>query len=107
MKMITAIVNKKDTSSVCRALTDAGFSFTQLATTGGFLRAGNTTLLIGVDDDKVTEAIDVMRDKCKERTELVPTITGYNAPSIAAYPAEVIVGGATIFVTDVSHFEKL
>ena len=49
MKMITAIVNKKDAGSVCDALMQEGFFFTKMATTGGFLKAGNTTLLIGTD----------------------------------------------------------
>ena len=61
MKMITAIINKEDTGSVCRALTEAGFSFTKLATTGGFLMSGNTTLLIGVEDDKVDAILQAVR----------------------------------------------
>ena len=47
MKMITAIVNKEDANAVCNALTKGGFSVTKLSTTGGFLMAGNMTLLIG------------------------------------------------------------
>ena len=43
MKMVTAIVNKKDTGTVCRKLTEEGFEFTKLATTGGFLRDGYCT----------------------------------------------------------------
>ena len=49
MKMITAIVNKEDANAVCNALTKGGFSVTKLSTTGGFLMAGNMTLLIGND----------------------------------------------------------
>ena len=51
MKMITAIVNKEDANAVCNALTKGGFSVTKLSTTGGFLMAGNMTLLIGTDDE--------------------------------------------------------
>mgnify|MGYP000103611176 FL=1 len=61
MKMITAIVNKKDAGSVCDALMQEGFFFTKMATTGGFLKAGNTTLLIGTEDDKVKAAIEIIR----------------------------------------------
>ena len=64
MKMITAIVNKKDAGSVCDALTKAGYFFTKMATTGGFLKAGNTTLLIGTDNDKVTAAVEIIRKNC-------------------------------------------
>ena len=56
MKMITAIVNKKDAGDVCDALAQARYTFTKMATTGGFLKAGNVTLLIGTDDEKVDEA---------------------------------------------------
>ena len=57
MKLITAIVNKEDSSSVCNALTKAGYSVTRLSTTGGFLMAGNMTLLIGTEDEKVDACI--------------------------------------------------
>ena len=72
MKMITAIVNKKDAGSVCDALTKAGYFFTKMATTGGFLKAGNTTLLIGTDNDKVTAAVEIIRKNCAQRMQMVP-----------------------------------
>ena len=59
MKMITAIVNKEDANAVCNALTKGGFSVTKLSTTGGFLMAGNMTLLIGTDDEKVDKCIEL------------------------------------------------
>ncbi len=107
MKMITAIINKEDTGSVCRALTEAGFSFTKLATTGGFLMSGNTTLLIGTDDDKVDAVIETMRGKCCRRTEIVPATASYGMAMANSYPLEVTVGGSILFVTDVERFEKL
>ena len=109
MKMITAIVNKKDTNEVCFALTDHHFEFTKLATTGGFLRAGNTTLLIGVEDEKLDEALDLIRKNCAKRMERVPAMpTAEMAPMVYhTTPAEVMVGGAIVFVTDVCHFEKM
>ena len=57
MKMITAIVNKEDAKSVTRALIEEGFSITRLSTTGGYLRTGNATILTGVEEEKVQEAI--------------------------------------------------
>lgn len=107
MKMITAIINKEDTGSVCRALTEAGFSFTKLATTGGFLMSGNTTLLIGTDNDKVDAVIETMRGKCCRRTEIVPATASYGMAMANSYPLEVTVGGSILFVTDVERFEKL
>ena len=60
MKMITAIVNKEDSSAVCHALTKNGFSVTKLPTQGGFLMAGNMTLLIGTDDEKVDQCLELI-----------------------------------------------
>ncbi len=106
MKMIISIINKKDADEVCSSLKDAGYFFTKMATTGGFLTAGNTTLLIGIDDDKVEDAIGIIRRHCSRRTE---TVLAAHHPGTApiAYPTQVSVGGATVFVTDVEHFEKM
>jgi len=106
MKLITAIINKQDAPEVCFALTDNGFYFTKLATTGGFLSAKNITLLMGVEDERVEEALEIIRKRCTKRKEIVPT-TLHHAPTPMTFPAEVIVGGATVFVTDVEHFEKM
>ena len=105
MKLVTAIINKKDADDVCRTLRDEGFYFTKMATTGGFLTAGNTTLMIVTDDDSVEPALDIIRAHCKKRTEYVPSSTG--TVNIALGPAQVVVGGATVFVTNVEHFEKI
>ena len=97
MKLITAIVNKEDSKAVCNALVKGGFSVTRLSTTGGFLMAGNMTLLIGTEDEKVDTCINLIASCSKQRVEIVPT----------AYPLQVTVGGATVFVTNVERFEKL
>ena len=107
MKMITAIVNKEDSRAVCTELIKAGFSVTRLSTTGGFLMAGNMTLLIGTDDEKVDNCIAVIARCCKQRTEVVPSTASYGLGVATAYPLEVTVGGATVFVTNVERFEQL
>lgn len=106
MKLITAIVNRKDAGEVCQALTEAGFYFTRIASTGGFLTAGNTTLMIGTQDENVPAVIEVIRSHCSRREETVPSPVQAATPS-AAYPTQVVVGGATIFITAVEQFEKL
>ena len=70
MKMITAIVNKEDANAVCNALTKGGFSVTKLSTTGGFLMAGNMTLLIGTDDEKVDKCIELIASCSKQHRQL-------------------------------------
>jgi len=109
MKLILAIINHDDANTVTQALTKKGFSSTKLATTGGFLRAGNTTLLVGVDDDRFQAAMDVIEKVCKSRKQIAPSpasMVGMPG-SYTPYPIEVVVGGATIFVLTVDQFIKL
>lgn len=107
MKMVTAIVNKEDSNAVSNALTRAGFYVTKLSTTGGFLMAGNMTLMIGTEDEKVDEVIELIASCARQRIEVVPSTASYGIGVTTAYPLEVTVGGATIFVTNVERFEKL
>lgn len=107
MKLVTAIVNKEDSKTVCSALIKGGFSVTRLSTTGGFLMAGNMTLLIGTEDSRVDACIDIIASCCKQRTEVVPSTSSYGLGVATAVPLQVTVGGATVFVTNVERFEKL
>lgn len=107
MKLITAIINKEDSKTVNAELIKAGFAVTRLATTGGFLMAGNITMLIGTEDDKVDECINIISEYSRQRTEVVPATASYGVAVTTAYPLEVTVGGATIFVTNVERFEKV
>ncbi len=106
MKLIFAIVNKDDSNVVSSALTRGGFSVTKLATTGGFLQAGNTTILVGTDDPRVDEVLSIIEKHSKKRTQMVPT-TNYGTTTYASFPVEVTVGGATVFVMSVDRYEKI
>ena len=107
MKLITAIVNKEDSKAVCNELLRNKFYVTRLATTGGFLMAGNMTLLIGTEDERVDACIACISKCCKQRTEIVPGAASSGLGLESAMPIEVTVGGATVFVTNVERFEKL
>ena len=107
MKLIMAIISGDDSSKVSRALTKSNFSVTKLATTGGFLMAGNTTFLVGTDDDRVEEVIEVLRKNSKTRKQMVPTSASYGVGMFSSMPIEVQVGGATVFIIDVEQFVKL
>ena len=72
MKLILAIINHDDANTVTQALTKKGFSSTKLATTGGFLMAGNVTILIGVDEEKVQTVIDIIREHSHSRKQIDP-----------------------------------
>ena len=107
MKMIMAVVSGDDSNAVSAALTKARFSVTKLATTGGFLMSGNTTFLIGVDDDKVSEVIDIIAKHSKKRKQMVPSAGMVDVGMYSAFPVEVTVGGAIVFVINVERFEKV
>jgi uncharacterized protein YaaQ len=61
MKMIIAILNDDDSERVSKAITGSGFRVTAIASTGGFLRKGKTTMLSGVEDDQLEKALNVLR----------------------------------------------
>lgn len=109
MKLIIAIVQDEDSSRLISQLMNEGFGVTKLATTGGFLRAGNTTLLVGVEDDRFQSAMDLIEKVCKSRKQITPSPSSMvGMPgSYTPYPIEVVVGGATVFVLTVDHFVKI
>ena len=108
MKLIIAIVNRDDAGAVTQRLSKAGFMSTRLSTTGGFLRAGNATLLIGTEDENVQRVIGILDACCSKRTEIINTSTGsYAEQFFTSFPVEVTVGGATVFVLNVEQFLKM
>lgn len=107
MKLIFAIVNRDDAVSVTQELTRKGFSSTKLASTGGFLLSGNVTVMVGVDDEKVQEVVDIVKDKCHRRKQMVAASHETNYGYYPAMPVEVVVGGATIFAVDIERFERV
>ena len=109
MKLVIAVVQGEDANQTVQALSTAGISVTKMASSGGFLQQGNATLLIGVDDDKVGDAIQLIRDNCRERSQYMTPMPPMVEPGefFMPYPLEVEVGGATVFVVDVERFEML
>ncbi|MDF2662363.1 MAG: hypothetical protein K0Q94_5154 [Paenibacillus sp.] len=107
MKLVIAVVQDKDSNRLSNALIKAGFRATKLASTGGFLRAGNTTFMIGVEDDRVQEVMQVIKSNCKIREQLVTPVSpmGGTTDSYIPFPVEVQVGGAAVFVLPVERFE--
>ncbi len=112
MKLVYAIVHDDDGRKVMEELNKNGFSVTKLCSSGGFLRAGNTTLIVGVEEEKLDEVIAIVEKKSKSRKQVINTpvtpagIDSMNGMYIP-YPVEVTVGGATIFVVDVERFYKI
>ena len=114
MKLIYAIVRYDNEDEVVTALTKEHFSVTRLATTGGFLKKGNTTLMIGTEADRVHDAIEIIKHECGQRQKItinMPYVSGSVSGSAmincATMPMTDEVGGAIIFVVDVEHYEKI
>ena len=107
MKLIFAIVSNDDSGMVSAALTKGGFSVTKLATTGGFLMAGNTTFIVGTEDENVDKVIDIIAKQSSRRSQMVPSAASMDVGMYTSFPVEVTVGGATVFVLSVDRFEKV
>lgn len=107
MKLVFAIINNDDSHSVQSALTKNGIQATKLASTGGFLMAGNTTFMICSEDERVEEVLDVIKKHSHKRQQFVPNSTAHSGGAYTSFPVEVTVGGATVFVTNIERFEKV
>jgi len=96
MKLIQAIVHNDDADAVIHALLAQGFRATRMASTGGFLRAGNTTIVSGVEEGQVDEVLNIVKQNVKSRLYT------------PAWPQakEVEVHGAIVFVINVERLER-
>lgn len=108
MKLVLAVIQDKDSNRLSQALIKADFRATKLASTGGFLKEGNTTFLIGVEDDEIDELLEIIKENCKSREQLVAPMSplGGSADAYSPYPVEIEVGGATVFVLPVEAFHQ-
>jgi len=108
-KLIMAIIHDEDAFQIIDVLSEEGFKVTKLASTGGFLRAGNTTLICGAEEDRVEELISIIEKKCKSRKQITSINSAHlsTAENFVPYPVEVTVGGATIFVLKIDEFRRV
>ncbi|MDN5351213.1 MAG: hypothetical protein PWQ12_129 [Clostridiales bacterium] len=107
MKLIIAIVHDEDAGALVKQLTESEFGVTKLASTGGFLKSGNTTLLIGTPKERVDAALAIIEETSKTRKEITTTTSLMGDNSVMGMPLEISVGGATVFVVDVENYLKL
>ena len=94
MKLIVAVVQNEDADNVIDALLESDFRATRLASTGGFLRRGNTTVMIGVQDHQVDQVLDLIRTEARARAQQEQT-------------GEVQTAAATVFVLDLEDYQRL
>jgi len=107
MKLVLAIINNDDSVAVTSALTRENFVVTKLSTTGGFLLTGNTTLLIGSDDESVSRVEEIIQNFSKARMSTPSAVDSLGKGlSDGGIAPEVLVGGATVFVLSVDSMKK-
>ncbi len=108
MKFILAIVQDYDTNRLLQAVTDAGLRATRIASTGGFLRMGNTTVYMGVEDDRIAECLALIQNACQSRVEVQPDS---GSPEFSDWFSEgvheVTIGGAVVFTIAVDRFVRI
>ncbi len=108
MKLIISIVQDQDAGSLVDDLMDKNFRVTKLSSTGGFLKSGNTTLLMGVEDSDVDPVLKIIEENCKTR-EITTSLLTVAMPgdTYMPFPLEVKVGGATVFILNVEQHIKI
>jgi uncharacterized protein YaaQ len=109
MKLVTAIVHNEDAAPLVDALLEREFRATRVNSSGGFLKQGNATILVGVEDGQVDDVLEVIGSNCHSRKQFVNPMPPIMEPGefYMPYPVEVEVGGATVFVLPVERFERL
>lgn len=105
MKLIYAIVQNKDAGRLSKKFNENNVRATKLASTGGFLSEGNTTFIIGIEDEKVDSVLELIKDCSQKRKEFVNPVVNSHAGEFTQ-PLEITVGGAIVFVTPVDEFKR-
>jgi uncharacterized protein YaaQ len=108
VKLAVCIVHNRDKGKITDELVRGGFKFTVIGSTGGFLREGNTTILLGVEDEELQSLQKLIAANCKTREQLVNVMPFETAPPGAFIPSpvKVPVGGAVMFVLNVDQFHR-
>lgn len=108
MKLAVCIVHNRDKSKVTDELVRAGFKATIIGSTGGFLREGNTTFLVGLEPEYLPSLKEILEQNCQTREQIV-NVMPFEASQPGTFipaPVKVPVGGAVLFVLDVEQFHR-
>jgi len=104
--LMLAVVQEQDRENATRGLGEIGLPVVYLFSAGGFLGRHNVTLLVGLRDGQVEEAMAVLKKSCRQHVEYL-TLPLEGSPLPLPTPVPVTVGGATVFALPVEHFEEL
>ena len=109
MKIVLAIIQDQDTHRLSKKFTEHNVRATKLSTTGSFLKSGNTTFIIGIEDERVEDVLAIIKKTCESREQYMPNPTTSVDPTIDTFMGTTIkvpVGGATVFVLPVDNFHQ-
>mgnify|MGYP001094785355 CR=1 FL=1 len=108
MKLVIAVIHDRDQKRTTEALRGAGFRFTKIGSTGGFLREGNVTVLVGAEPDEVDQIMAILEESSRTREQYVNVLPPEATPvgTFLANPVKVQVGGAIAWVIDVERFQR-
>ena len=107
MKLLFAVIQNDDVKPLTRALIEHEISVTRISSTGGFLHGGNTTLMIGIDEDRLELVLECIKEKSSRRKTITVPSAGLPYPADnTAMPVQITIGGATVFILDVADFKK-
>ena len=109
MKLVIAVVGRQDADALSGELSALSIGATKLKSTGGFLRQGSTTFMIGVEDQRLSHTLSAIRKACGTRMEMSPPTLPNELlpPGTLEQPAEIVSGGAIIWVVPMKGFMKL
>lgn len=110
MKLVIAVIQDEDSNRLIRKLRQKNYMLTKLASTGGFLSSGNTTLLIGIDEEEIDDVIEIIKEECETREKVTTAAIPNAYTSSSGYVSRTInvkIGGATVFIVEVDQFLKL
>ena len=109
MKLVAAIVHNEDAGTLIDALLEKEYRATRLHSSGGFLKQGNATILVGVEDDGVDAVLEIISNSSRSRRQFVNPMPPIMEPGefYMPSPVEVQVGGATVFVLPIVRFERI
>lgn len=108
MKLLIAIVQAYDSDRLLHALTGVGFGATKINSLGGFLRMANCTILMGMEDDRVLEAISIIRSVAQRRVEVkMDAAEAEYSEWFAAGYHEVQIGGGVIFAVPMNDIYQI
>ena len=105
-KLVLAVLQGSDSDNTIRNLNERGFMVTVLSS---FLKKKSTTVMIGVEEDRLEEALDVLQKYAGHRKETVyqsVTMPHGEMSAVPPVPMEVMAGGAAVFIVSLDDIRK-